>query len=281
MITPIDFSRLQDALASMRGWLELLVALLCVGLAWAIDRRIDKVRDRSGLRVRLSGSFVRIAFPLLALALTYTASVAWRRYVGQPFFLSIATPILLALAVVRVIIYGLRRLFPSQAWLPASEVAIGTTIWGLALLYFLGVLPEITSALNEIVLPLGKTRISVLTILEGFGVVVVTLVLTLWISGLIEQRLALASPLDANLRAAMARFIRAILIVLGVLIALEQIGFDLTLLTFFGGALGVGVGLGLQKLAANYIAGFTILLDRSIRLGDEVTVDNKTGVVSK
>lgn len=281
MITPIDFSRLQDALASMRGWLELLVALLCVGLAWAIDRRIDKVRDRSRLRVRLSGSFVRIAFPLLALALTYTASVAWRRYVGQPFFLSIATPILLALAVVRVIIYGLRRLFPSQAWLPASEVAIGTTIWGLALLYFLGVLPEITSALNEIVLPLGKTRISVLTILEGFGVVVATLVLTLWISGLIEQRLALASHLDANLRAALARFIQAILIVVGVLIALEQIGFDLTLLTFFGGALGVGVGLGLQKLAANYIAGFTILLDRSIRLGDEVTVDNKTGVVSK
>ena len=78
----------------------------------------------------------------------------------------------------------------------------------------------------------------------------------------------------------LAKFIRAVLIVVAVLIALEQIGFDLTLLTVFGGALGVGIGLGLQKLASNYIAGFTILLDRSIRIGDLVTVDGRTGVVS-
>ena len=74
---------------------------------------------------------------------------------------------------------------------------------------------------------------------------------------------------------------RAVLLVVGVLVALQAIGFDLTLLTVFGGALGVGIGLGLQKLAANYIAGFTILLDRSIRLGDMITVDGRYGVVSR
>jgi small-conductance mechanosensitive channel len=103
----------------------------------------------------------------------------------------------------------------------------------------------------------------------------------LWVSGLIEQRLTRTTHLDANLRAVLAKSIKAVLIVIGVLIALEQIGFDLTLLTVFGGALGVGIGLGLQKLASNYIAGFTILLDRSIRLGDLITVDNKTGVVAR
>ena len=72
---------------------------------------------------------------------------------------------------------------------------------------------------------------------------------------------------------------RALLLVVGVLIALQAVGIDLTLLTVFGGALGVGIGLGLQKLASNYIAGFTILLDRSIRLGDMITVDNRHGVV--
>jgi small-conductance mechanosensitive channel len=66
-----------------------------------------------------------------------------------------------------------------------------------------------------------------------------------------------------------------------VLIALEQVGFDLTLLAAFGGALGLGIGLGLQKLASNYIAGFAVLLDRSIRIGDLITVDGRTGVVSK
>ena len=74
---------------------------------------------------------------------------------------------------------------------------------------------------------------------------------------------------------------RAVLLVVGVLIALQAVGFDLTLLTVFGGALGVGIGLGLQKLASNYIAGFTILLDRSIRLGDMITVDSRYGVVAK
>ena len=281
MIAPIDFGRLEVALASLRGWLELAAALLCVVAAWAIDRRIETRRLHKGTDARLPGSFVRIAFPLLALALTYVASYAWRRYVGTPFFLAIATPILVALAIIRMIAYALRRLFPSQSWLPAWEAAIGMTVWGLATLYFLGVLPEIAAALDELTIPLGKTQLSVLTICKGLAVVIATIVVTLWISGLIEQRLTRATQLDANLRALLAKSIKALLIIIGVLVALEQIGFDLTLLTVFGGALGVGIGLGLQKLAANYIAGFTILLDRSIRLGDLITVDNKTGVVTR
>jgi small-conductance mechanosensitive channel len=277
---PIDFGRLQEALASTRGWLELAVALLCIGLAWAIDHRLDKLRERRGVNARLPG-VVRVAFPLLAVALTYTAAFAWRRYVGPPFFLAIATPMLIALAVIRIIGYGLRRLFPAQGWLPASEVWISTAIWGLAILYFLGVLPEMAAALDDLVIPLGKAQVTLLTIVKGVVVVLVTLVLTLWISGLIEQRLALATHLDANLRVVLSKAISAVLIIVGVLIALQEIGFDLTLLTVFGGALGVGIGLGLQKLASNYIAGFTILLDRSIRLGDLITVDSKTGVVTK
>jgi small-conductance mechanosensitive channel len=278
---PIDFGHLQDTLASARGWLELLVTLLCILLAWAIDRRLEKVRERRNVYAHVPRSVVRIAFPLFAVALTYVAAFAWGRYAGTPFFLNIATPILIALAIIRILVYGLRRLFPSQAWLPASEVAIGTTIWALAILYFLGVLPEMAQALDEVVIPLGKSQVSVLTIFTGVVVVLVTVVVTLWISGLIEHRLALATQLDANLRVVLSKAISAVLIVVGILIALQQIGFDLTLLTVFGGALGVGIGLGLQKLASNYIAGFVILLDRSIRLGDLITVDAKMGVVTK
>src|SRR6476469_9034164 len=160
---PIDFGQLQEMVLSTRGALELAVTLLCVALAWLIDRRLDRVRLRRGLHEKLPG-FVRIAFPLLAVALTYTASFVWRRYVGAPFFLGIAIPELIALAVIRLIAYGLRRLFPAQAWLPASEVAIGTTIWGLAILYFLGVLPEMAAAFDDLVIPIGKKQVSVLTI---------------------------------------------------------------------------------------------------------------------
>ena len=280
MIAPIDFSRLQVALGQPRGWLELALTLACIGIAWLVDRRIAQRRARRVPKAHLPGSFVGIRFPLIALLLVYVASVAWSHFVGPPFFLAIAAPILVALVVIRMLAYALHRLFPAQTWLPASELAIGTAIWGLAILYFLGVLPEIRATLAQLVIPIGKTDVSLLTIFTGIAVVVVTLIVTLWISGMIEQRLALAKQLNANLRVVLAKFIRAVLIVVGVLIALEQIGFDLTLLTVFGGALGVGIGLGLQKLASNYIAGFTILLDRSIRIGDLVTVDGRTGVVS-
>jgi small-conductance mechanosensitive channel len=281
MIAPIDFTRLQVALAVPHGWLELLLTLACIGVAWFANRRMTRARLARGGATTLPGGFINLAFPLLALLLVYVASVAWRYYVGPPFFLAIAIPILIALVVIRMLAYALHRLFPSQAWLPASELAIGTAIWGLAILYFLGVLPEIHATLAQLVIPIGKTDVSLLTIFTGIAVIIVTLVVTLWISGMIEQRLALATQLDANLRVVLAKFIRAVLIVVAVLVALEQIGFDLTLLTVFGGALGVGIGLGLQKLASNYIAGFTILLDRSIRIGDLVTVDNRTGIVSR
>ena len=281
MIAPVDFNRFQDALATSRGLLELAVTGLCLLVAWAIDRRIERVHVARGDSARLPGSFVRIAFPLIGLGLVYVATALWRRHAGPPFFLTIATPLLIALAAIRMLIYVLRRLFPAQRWLPASELAIGTTTWALVILYFVGVLPEIAAALDELVLPIGKAQVSVLAILEGIVVVVVTLVVTLWLSGLVEQRLTRATQLDANLRVVLSKSIRALLIVVALLIALQAIGFDLTLLTVFGGALGVGIGLGLQKLASNYIAGFTILLDRSIRMGDLVTVDGRTGIVSK
>ena len=279
MIVPIDFSRLQLALSLPRGWLELALTLALIGLAWLADRRLQERRARlpEGSRPL---SFVNVGFPLIAFALLFVASFVWERFVSTPFFLAIAMPILVALAVIRMIAYALRRLFPMHTWLPAFEIAIGTTIWGFAVLYFLGVLPEIRVTLEQLVVPLGKQSVSLWTIFTGVAVVVVALVVTLWISGFIEQRLTLATQLDANLRVVLAKFVRAVLIVVAVLIALEQIGFDLTLLTVFGGALGVGIGLGLQKLASNYIAGFTILLDRSIRIGDLVTVDGRTGIVS-
>jgi small-conductance mechanosensitive channel len=122
--------------------------------------------------------------------------------------------------------------------------------------------------------------VSLLEIGKGIVVVLVTVAVTLWVSGLIEQRIAGADSLNANLRVVLAKSIKALLIVVALLIALQAVGIDLTLLSVFGGALGVGIGLGLQKLASNYIAGFTILLDRSIRLGDMITVDGRHGIVS-
>jgi small-conductance mechanosensitive channel len=173
-----------------------------------------------------------------------------------------------------------RRLFARAAWLAGSEHLIALAIFAVVALYFLGVTAEINAMLDSVTFPIGKSQISLYTIGQGLVVVVVTIALTLWLSGFIERRL-MATALDANTRVVLAKFLRAILIVLGVLVALPAIGIDLTLLSVFGGALGVGIGLGLQKLAANYIAGFTVVLDKSVKLGDLVTVDGRHGEVAR
>src|SRR5256886_14390953 len=112
-------------------------------------------------------------------------------------------------------------------------------------------------------------------------VLILAIVASLWIAGLLEQQLMRSKTGDANARVVVAKLFRALLLLIGLLIALSVVGIDITVLSVFGGALGVGIGLGLQKLASNYIAGFTILMDRSIRLGDMVTVDGRYGAVSK
>ena len=281
MFAPINFSQYEQALATPQGWADLAIVLVCLGIAWLVDRRAIKARRAAVETFRLNGSVARVVFPLTALVLTLMATVAFNRYAGTPFFLAIAAPLLIALATIRMLVYGLRRLFKTQSWLPTSERAIALAIFALVVLYFLGLFPEIAAALDDIQIPLGKAHISLLSIGTAVLVVVFTLIVTLWISGIIEQRLNRATQVDANLRVVFGKFVRAILLLVAVLIALQAIGFDLTLLSVFGGALGVGIGLGLQKLASNYIAGFTILMDRSIRLGDMVTVDGRYGAVSK
>jgi len=280
-IGQIDFSRLSTALDTPLGWVDLGLVAVCVAIAWMIDRGFERERAARAETLRVLGGIVRVAFPVIALILTAVSALVYREFAGRPLFLAIAIALLIALAFIRTLVYGLRRLFPSQQWLPTSEFAISLVIWVLVALYFLGVLPEIAAALDAVEIPIGKSKTTVLLIFQAIAVVVLTLVVTLWISGLIEQRISSATAVDVNLRAVLSRFIRAILLVIGVMIALQWIGFDLTLLTVFGGALGVGIGLGLQKLASSYIAGFTILLDRSIRLGDVITVDNRTGVVTE
>jgi small-conductance mechanosensitive channel len=101
----------------------------------------------------------------------------------------------------------------------------------------------------------------------------------MWLGRVAEGRLLRAEHLDSNLRVAFARLVNALLVVIAVLITLPLVGIDLTVLSIFGGALGVGLGFGLQKIASNYMSGFIILVERSIRHGDMVTADNFYGQV--
>src|SRR5204862_2225984 len=123
--------------------------------------------------------------------------------------------------------------------------------------------------------------VSVRNIIEGALSAGFVLVLALWVSAAIEARLLRgAYGEQLSLRKAAANVVRALLTFVGLLLALTSAGIDLTALSVLGGAVGVGVGFGLQKLAANYVSGFVILAERSLRIGDVVRVDGFEGRIT-
>ena len=102
-----------------------------------------------------------------------------------------------------------------------------------------------------------------------------------WIGTVVENRLMKFSGMHSSLRTVVARMMRALLILIAFLVSLSLVGIDLTVLSVFGGALGVGIGLGLQKIASSYVSGFVILLERSMVIGDMVAVDKYFGKVTQ
>jgi small-conductance mechanosensitive channel len=279
VLAPVSFERIERALAAPTGWVELGLVVACFAAGWLVDRAI-LARRRDGVqRSGLVKGAARIAMPVTALLLLYVGRIFWRPW-GTPLFFDVGIVLALALAAIRILVFTLRRLVPNAQWLKSSERTVAFVVWTLVALHMLGVTPELAQELDSVRLPLGRAELTLLSLLKGIVAVLLTIAITLWVAGLIESRL-MKTDLDLSQKALVAKFVKAVLVVIGVLVALQSIGLDLTVLSVFGGALGVGIGLGLQKLASNYIAGFVILLDRSIRLGDLVTVGDRYGTVTK
>ncbi len=255
-----------------------LAALLGWGLARFLRSRISGIErawaaGAAGLR--------KVGMPLLFLALVWLSRELLGLWQDELHLLNLAIPLLSALVGIRLLIHVLRyALRPGEA-LKAWERTIAWAVWLGVAMHITGVLPRISQALDAVAFSSGSHRFSLLTLFEALTVIVLAVILALWVSQFIESRLMKVPHMDLSLRMAFTKAARTLLLVLAVLVALPAVGIDLTVLSVFGGALGVGLGFGLQKIASNYVSGFIILLDRSIRIGDMVTVDNKYGQVSQ
>jgi small-conductance mechanosensitive channel len=200
--------------------------------------------------------------------------------------LRVAIPLAASFAGIRFAFYVLRRIFvkaggEAGAVLQTVEKVLATLVWCGVALYILGIWPDMVDALEDIVVPAGRYKISVWTILQAAVSVFVTLLLALWAGAALEERVMRVETVHSSLRVVTARMGRAVLILVAVLVSLSLVGIDLTVLSVFGGALGVGIGLGLQKIVSSYVSGFVILLERSLAIGDMVSVDKYYGRVSQ
>jgi small-conductance mechanosensitive channel len=223
----------------------------------------------------------RLGLPILMLLLVLVMRPVLAQW-HHVNLLTLALPLLTSLVVIRAVMFAVRQSFFSSApWLASFERSFALLAWSVVALHILGILPELIAAMEGVHFALGKQKLNLWLILQGTGAVLATLLVALWLGGLLEARLMGAQGLDGNLKLVLSRLLRSLLLLLAVLIGLPAVGIDLTTLSVFGGALGVGLGFGLQKIAANYVSGFIILLDRSIRLGSLISVEGQRGIVQR
>ncbi|MBE0619341.1 MAG: mechanosensitive ion channel [Burkholderiales bacterium] len=258
---------------------QIAILLSCFVLAWAVGRalRLSKV-EADGIWKFGVGGLRRILFPAVALIPLSLSIGLLKRWI-EVDLLRLFVPLLVSLLLVRLFFYLLRHVFAKDSILRPFERAIAVLVWGGLVLHVSGVLPDVIDFLDDVSFHLGTQKLTLWLVLQGVFWVIITLLAAMWLSGTIEARLMRAESLHSSLRVVFSRLATAALVLLAVIIVLPLLGIDLTVLSVFGGAFGVGLGLGLQKIASNYVSGFIVLLDRSIRIGDLITVDNFYGEV--
>ncbi len=249
--------------------------------AWAVNGALRAYVMRQApdsWKIGIGGAN-RLLFPLSSMLFVLAGKVAlfhWH-HVG---LLTLASKLLLAMAAIRLFVYALRYILSPSGWLKALENLISASIWIILALHLSGVLPEVIQALESVEFHISKAPINLLQVLQAILTVVVTLLIALWMSRLIENKLMRAQHINVNMRLVFTKLTRISLMFIAILMALSAVGLNLTLLSVFGGALGVGLGFGLQKIASNYVSGFIILLDKSMQIGDVITAENHYGVVT-
>ena len=278
-----DFSGWLAAFLQTTVLLELGVLLLCMLVSWFMVRGLRRNLGLSDARSIWLGrrDVDGVLFPLLLLLLASAARQVLAMFVSVTLF-KVAIPVLVALLVIRVGVKVLQAAFSESKWIKPLEQTISWLAWLLMVLWVSGLLPVILNELDQITWKVGTSTMSVRNVLEGALMAGGVLIVTLWMSAGIESRLLRnATGGELSLRLAISNALRALLIFVGVIVALSAVGIDLTALSVLGGAVGVGIGLGLQKLAANYVSGFVILAERNMRIGDAVRVDGFEGVITQ
>jgi small-conductance mechanosensitive channel len=270
------------ALVQTSTLIELAALAACVGLAWGavwlVRRRLpaDVVYPIWVGQHGVDG----VMFPLTLLGLAYLSKTLLAGNLPNVVF-RIAVPVLLALVVIRVGVKVLQAAFKEAPLVRMLERSISWVAWIALVLWVSGLLPLVLEELDQVHWKVGGTTMSIRTVIEGVVTAGAVLIFTLWISSMIETRLLRAATGgELSLRKAVSNATRALLMFLGLLLALSAVGIDLTALSVLGGAIGVGIGFGLQKLAANYVSGFVILAERSMRIGDNVRVDGFEGRIT-
>jgi len=275
--------------------IQLLILLGVLALAWLFHKVFEKwflrknhLNLESGKKLSRANRGIlqgmrtirRMVFPLSTALMILIAKITLQSLELQHNVLTILLPLFFGLAIVRVVIYFMRAALPGAKWLTAGEGLIATLIWSGFVLYSVGWLDVVIQGLDAVGFSIGNdNRLSLLGIIKLILMSAVFLLVALWLSRQLDVRLRKSSVLDISMRVAVGKIFKFSVITIAILTALSSVGIDFTALAVFGGALGVGIGFGLRNIVSNFISGFILLFDRSIKPGDVITIGETFGWV--
>ena len=269
-----------DAYLNFYTLIEFLILLASVLLSYyfVADNLKRFISNKAKSKI-LKDGLARILFPLCSIILIGIAQTITSLFFTQGVLL-LGQKLLIALLIIRVSVFLVRYLTNQNSIIRSLENIISIIIWILFLLQISGILPAIIDALDNITFKIGAQKLSLLVMIQAVFAIFIAILVAMTISKFIENKLLKTSQLDPNARVMLGKVFRIFLYFVAVVVSLSSIGINLTFLSVLGGAFGVGLAFGLQKIASNYVCGFIILMDKSIHIGDILLVGEHYGVVT-
>lgn len=254
---------------------QLGIIAAAFGVAVFAERRLMPILVRMSTHptaAKLVREAEPLVLPLIWLVILWSSISIATAAVWPHNLLDVAAILITAWIVIRLVSQLVRN--------PVWAKVVAWTAWAIAALSILNLLDPIVTALDSAAITFGQFRISVYTILQSTVALAFLLWIVSYVMGLLEARIRTSRALSPSVQVLFVKSLKIVLISLAFLIVIRNIGIDLTALAVIGGALGVGIGFGLQKVVSNLISGVILLLDRSIKPGDVIAVEGTYGWVT-
>jgi small-conductance mechanosensitive channel len=274
-----------DILFTRNVLAEIAAVAGCLWVGWLVGATLRDRYQRRGITTPTaltwtylaSQGFVVVTPVVLALLLVTMARGVLFAAHFDVTLIDAAIRLIGAYVAVRVGVFLFAASLGNKSWMQHWENRVTLLIWLAIAAEFLGWLDPIIATLDSVGVAAGKSRITVWSILKLLFTLTLFVLVAAWISRWVERRLKKLGNLAPSTRIGIAKFANAFLIALSILMGLNAAGVDLTALTVLTGAIGLGLGFGLQSIAANFVSGFVLLLDRSIKPGDVISLSGQAG----
>lgn len=270
-----------QALLTPASLFQLAAVAIAILVAWWFGRQVRNTEKgklalvQTGFQARVTEALLITSPHLAAVVLIAAFGGALHALKVESTLVDLAITLSGLLLLIRLAVYVVRVSLGNRT--KGYGNVITWSIWVLLALHVLGWFDPLVQAFDSVGINAGKERVTLWSVIKILFTVGAFILVAVWMARWLERRLMSMQGLALSMRIGIAKFSQAFLVGLSILLGLNAAGLDLTTLNIFTGALGIGLGFGLQAIASNFVSGFVLLMDRSIKPGDVISFTGTTG----